>query len=89
MDIGFQIWRKALQRFDEHEKSEMHNQAAMKLAANSITTVVAAQLNTQHKTDQAFYRDMLMKLLSCIKFLARQGLLLHDHVEDTESFNGN
>ena len=88
-DNGFQNWRKALQRFDEHEKSEMHNEAAVKLAAKSSTTDVAAQLNTQHKTDQAFHRDMLMKLLSCIKFLARQGLPLRGHVEDTESFNGN
>ena len=30
-----------------------------------------------------------MKLLSCITFLARQGLPLRGHVEDTESFNGN
>ena len=30
-----------------------------------------------------------MKLLLCIKFLARQGLPLRGHVEDTESFNGN
>ena len=67
----------------------MHNEAAVKLAAKSSTTDVAAQLNTQHKTDQAFHRDMLMKLLSCIKFLARQGLPLRGHVEDTESFNGN
>ena len=88
-DNGFQNWRKALQRFDEHEKSEMHNEAAVKLAAKSSTTDVAAQLNTQHKTDQAFHRDMLMKLLSCIKFLARQGLPLRGHVEDTESFNVN
>ena len=86
MDSGFQNWRKALQRFDEHEKSEMHNEAAVKLAAKSSTTDVAAQLNTQHKTDQAFHREMLMKLLSCIKFLARQGLPLRGHVEDTESF---
>ena len=31
----------------------MHNEAAVKLAAKSSTTDVAAQLNTQHKTDQA------------------------------------
>ena len=32
---------------------------------------------------------MLMKVLSGIKYLARQGLLLHGHYEYAESFQGN
>ena len=36
-----------------------------------------------------FHRSMLMKVLSCIRYLGRQGLVLRGHDESIESFEGN
>lgn len=86
IEDGFSNWKKATQRFREHEKSVMHHEALMKLAAN---TSISAQLSSQHKQDQKFHLNMLFKLLSCIRFLARQGLALRGHDESLLSFGGN
>lgn len=48
-----------------------------------------ALLSTQLKADQKHHREMLMKLLHSIKYLARQGLPLRGHHEDSLSFEGN
>ena len=89
LDNGFGNWKKALQKFLEHEKSDMHREAVDRLAAKSSGRSVATLLNAQHETDTAFHREMLQNLLSCIQFLARQGLPFRGHREDTESFEGN
>lgn len=89
IEDGFGNWRKALQRFQEHEKSDMHKEATEKVAARSSGRDVLSQLNAQHAADTMFHRKMLMKLLSCIKFLARQGLALRGSHEDADSLEGN
>ena len=57
----------------------MHREAVEKLAAKSSRTNVVTQLRIQREADQRFHRDMLMKLLSSITFLARQGLSFRGH----------
>ena len=86
---GFSNWKNALAKLDEHEKSEMHREAAVKLAAKASSTHVGAQLNAQHLLDQKHHQRMLAKLLSSIRFLARQGLPLHGHHEDVNSLDDN
>ena len=86
---GFSNWKKALQRFAEHEKSEMHREAMMKIAVKSSTTDVAVQLSRQHDADQKNHRAMMLKVLECVRFLARQGLPFRGHHEDSAAFEGN
>ena len=50
---------------------------------------IDAQLSAQHDADQRHHKEMLMKLLACIKYLAQQGLPLRGHYEDNQSFEGN
>ena len=88
-DEGFSNWKKALQRFDEHERSEMHREAAMKISAKSSSTNVAAQLSKHHDVDTKNRRQMLLKLLASVKYLARQGLPFRGHREHSVSFEGN
>ena len=85
VDDGFGNWNKALQKFLEHEKCDMHREAVDRLAAKSS----GRNVNTQHEADTAFHREMLQNLLSCIQFLSRQGLPFRGHREDAESFEGN
>lgn len=90
VDDGFKNLKKALERFREHENSIMHKEAVLKIAATKSTSSgIGAQLSAQLERDQKYHRTMLMKLLSCIKYLARQGLPFRGHNEDAESFEGN
>ena len=83
--------KKALERFHEHEISVKHKEAILKLAAtnNSTAKGIDAQLSAQLDANQRHHRQMLMKLLSCIKYLARQVLPFRGHHEDIQSFEGN
>lgn len=51
----------------------MHKEAVEWLAAKSSSADVT-QLRIQCEADQRFHREMLMKLLSSIRFSACQGL---------------
>jgi hypothetical protein len=89
VEDGFCNWKNALAKLDEHEKSEMHKEAVVKLAAKASSTHIGAQLSAQHLSDQQHHQCMLTKLLSSIRFLARQGLPLRGHHEDINSLDGN
>ena len=67
----------------------MHKEAVERLAAKSSSADVVTQLRIQCEVDQPFHREMLMKLLSSIRFLARQGLAFRGHTETSDSFEGN
>ena len=67
----------------------MHKEAVEKLAAKSSRADVVTQLRIRCEADQKFHREMLMKLLSSIRFLARQGLPFRGHTETSETFEGN
>lgn len=82
-------WKNALTILDEHEQSDMHKEALLQLADKSSSTDIGAQLSAQHSSDQKHHRLMFSKLLSSIRFLARQGLALRGHYEDINSLDGN
>lgn len=86
---GFCNWKKALQRFITHEKSEMHREAVMKLAVKSSGIDVSAQLSKQFEVEKKNNRAMFLKLLESIRYLARQGLPFRGHHEDSISLEGN
>ena len=65
---GFGNWRKALKRFQEHEKSEMHLEAIERLAAKASSLHIGVQLNTQYAAEQKFHKTMLLKLLEAVRF---------------------
>ena len=73
VEDGFNNFKKAIDRFRAHEDSNMHKEVVLK---RSTGVRVDTLLSTQLATDQLYHRTMLMKLLSTIKFLVRQGLPL-------------
>ena len=77
---GYENWKKAKQRFREHESSQLHIEAVAKLLSLRNPSV-ASQLSNQIAVDQNHRRLMLVKLLSSI--LARQGLAFRGHVRRT------
>ena len=78
--IGFDNWKKALQRFDQHTKSSLHKEAVLKIDFLKQPNVLA-QLDGQHKKDQHSRRQMLLVTLSSLRYLLRQGLAIRGHDE--------
>ena len=76
---GFNNWKKALDKFREHESSNMHKLATEKLAAKVKGVGIDAQLDAQLRNDQEHHRKILMKLLQAIQYLSHQGLPLRAH----------
>ena len=77
---GFNNWKKATERFERHQLSECHKEAQLKLTS-LVGPSIIAQLNDQASKTQAENRTMLLKQLSSLSFLLRQGLAIRGHTE--------
>ena len=85
----FSNWKKALQRFAEHKKSEMHQESCMKLSDKAREVDVWKQLSKARDEEMQTCHAVFLKLLECICFLARQGLPFCGHRENDTTFEGN
>ena len=70
---GFNNWKKALEKFREHECSNMHKEGTEKLATKARGVAIDAQLKAQLRNNQEHHRKMLMKLIQAIQYLSHQG----------------
>ena len=61
----------------------------LKLSTKSNTVDVGMHLTSQHEAEMRNHRAMFLKLMECVRYLARQGLPLRGHHEDSTSFEGN
>ena len=82
-------WKKALERFGQHEKSEMHREAIAKICAKSNALDIATQINRQRSQEMKNHRMMFLKVLENVPYLARQGLAFRGNHESSETFDGN
>ena len=48
---------------------------------------VAAQLSVQTSQQQSLYNEMLLKVLSTLRYWVRQGLAIRGHHHDNDNFN--
>ena len=78
---GFNNWKKARERFEQHQMSECHKKALLKLKSMQGPSVIQ-QLDTQAFCTQATNRSMLLKELSSLKLLLKQGLAICGHNEN-------
>ena len=67
----------------------MHQETIMKLASKSSRIDVSVQLSKSHATETRNNLAMFLKLLECIRYLARQDLAFRGHHEDSIAFEGN
>ena len=77
---GFDNWKNALQKFREYEGSFLHRQALLS-HQTSLQGSVASLLSASLRKEQAEHRTILMKLLSSLKLLLRQGSAIRGHKE--------
>jgi len=78
---GFNNWKKAKENFREHEQCHAYSEACMKVNAIQQPSV-AACLSSKTCRDQENHRQVLIKQLSSLQYLARQGLALRGHNDD-------
>ena len=79
---GFDNWKKAHKKFTQHTQSDLHKESILKvelLKQDSVSTL----LNKQAMAEQKQHQDQLLRQLSSLRFLLRQGLAVRGH-EDLE-----
>ena len=79
--VGFRNWKDATRCFRKHETSYSHKEANLKWVHYSKSHSVAAQLSKQLQSDQIVAQKCLLRLISSLRFLARQGLAVRGHDE--------
>ena len=84
---GFSNWKDATIGFRSHELSACHREAVeMIINLPSTTHPVGHYLSKQYKMQVSQNQRMLLKILSSIRFLARQALAIRGHHND---YDGN
>ena len=79
--MGYNNWKKAVERFNQHTFSSLHKESLLKIELLKVVPV-DAQLNAKVKVDQENHREMLLLVIESLKYLLRQGLAIRGH-EDT------
>jgi len=78
VNTGYDNWKKAHEKFAQHAQSGPHKEAVLKIELIQQESV-AALLSKQAMADQKLHREMLLKQLSSLKYLLRQGLATRGH----------
>ena len=77
---GHSNWKDATIAFKKHEGSNCPREAVEVM----INLPIGSQLSQQYAKDVATNRAMLLKILSCVKFLARQGLAFRGDEDESD-----
>ena len=88
---GFNNWRKAIDKFAKHEKSESHCHAvSMVISASKECMDVGSKLSKEYEEKRAQNCKGLLAIISTIRFLARQGLAIRGvHIDGHGETNSN
>ena len=82
---GFSNWKDATISFKKHEGSGCHREAVEVVISLPVSCRdVGAQLSQQYANELDSNRKILLKILSCIKFLGRQGLALRGDGDESD-----
>ena len=71
--------------FSKHENLTFHKNATSMLGTALTTKDIAEQLSSQHEAEKLTRRKNLRKILSSVRYLARQGLPLRSDGDDKNS----
>ena len=86
ISTGFKNWKKATTKFNDHETSKCHKEAyersfELPKCAKDIGESVSSQIQREKEQN----RENFLKIVSAIKYLARQGLAMRGHYDDRDS----
>ena len=84
---GFTNWKDATSSFCQHEKSNCHKEAIEKVLTLPATTPdIAEMLSSTLAREKEANRHCLFKVMSSLKFLARQGIAMRGHDDRDGNF---
>ena len=85
---GYTNWKDAINNFNQHERSKCHADSVLKIVTVPKTMKdVGECLSSQHAKEKSERRQLFMKILQNIAFLAHQGLPLRgDGSEDDSNY---
>ena len=83
---GFSNWKDGTLSIKKHEQSSCHQQAVEVMVTLPATTRdIGEMLSQQHAKEKEGNRKILLKILSNVRFLARQGLALRGDGDESDS----
>ena len=82
LEKGFTNWKDGTRSFSKHESCDFHKVCAAALAS---TVDVGDMLLRQAASEKRVNREYLLKVLSTVRFLARQGLALRGDGDEVDS----
>ena len=83
---GFSYWKDATIAFKKHESSDCHKEAVhVSIVLPEACPDVGEMLSSQHAQQKKQNRDCLLKIVSNLKVLARQGIALRGDGGDADS----
>ena len=86
IETGFRNWKKCPKAFIGHSTSEYHRDNVLLLAEEEKTGDISELISTEHKSQKANNRQVLLQVLQNIQFLSRQGLAFR-HDNDNGNFD--
>lgn len=84
---GFSNWKHATETFQSHEQSLTHKEAVNKINAANKGINVKSQIIDAHSQQMLLARTALLKIVTSMQYLTRQGLAIRGHVEDEGNFH--
>ena len=81
---GFRNWKKAIEKFKDHQNSQSHRFAMQQLVQSSKP--VDEQLSSQRSISRQQGRHCLSVIFTSVQHLARQGLALRGHDDKDGNF---
>ena len=84
INVGFKNWRKAVEKFENHGKSQSHKHAVTTYIHEAQP--ITATLSCAQKKQQEQARENLLKIVGGIQYLARQGNAFRGHEQNEGNF---
>jgi len=88
---GFNDWKNASERLTSHEQSKEHNTNILNfMSRQKLTGRIDQELIEQIENETKYWKEVLIRVIETIKFLASRGLALRGSNEKIyEQNNGN
>ena len=83
---GFKNWKKAIEKCNAHNRSATHKLANENVVFHQSQHDVNAQLIIQLKNDQHESRNVLLKLITSLRYLTRNGLAIRGKQNDDGNY---
>lgn len=83
---GYCNWKKAVDSFRSHERSNVHRRAMSSVISHRQGQNVSKMISSKYVQDKSDARVCLIKIIESIRFLAVQGLALRGHSEEKSNF---